>query len=158
MDLHPKALALDYLKDIQLMQLATSADDKPWLCNVWHVIDSDGNVYWISRDTREHSQHIDSNPYVSCSFQKHYDQGLGNVKGQAVIMSGTAKKLSGEECVAPYALYNQRYSKLEDFQSLEAFTKNKGHHYFYKMMPSTIVWWDEVNFPDEPKQILKGEL
>ncbi len=146
-----KQLYRDYLKDIKLMQLATCKDNKPWLSNVWFVIDEQDNVYWISRETRRHSEEIARNSHVSCTFHKWFDEGLGQ-KGQALVVSGEAKKLEGSECKKPYELYAERYPTVLDFQSLDTFLNDEGHHYFYKLTPKEIVWWDEINFPEEPRQ------
>lgn len=144
-----------YLDDVKLMQLATARDNKPWLCNVWYVIDDDGVIYWMSRDTRRHSEEIHDNENVACTFHLSFDEGLGQ-KGQAVIMSGIAKKLDGNACKKPYELYASRFPKLLEFQSLDAFLNNEGHHYFYKMTPEEIIWWDEVNFGNDPRQKIEA--
>jgi hypothetical protein len=78
-----------------------------------------------------------------------------NDPGQAMIISGQAKRLSGEECRKPYELYAERFPKLLEFQSLYKFLNDEGHHYFYKITPDEIIWWDEINFPENPKQEVK---
>lgn len=152
----PDAVALykEYLEDVKLMQLATCRDNQPWLCNVWFVMDDDGNIYFMSRKSRRHSEDIALNPNVACTFHKTFTKGLGE-KGQAVIISGTARMLSGDECLKPYDLYAVENPKLNEFQSKEAFTEGSGHHFFYKITPNEIVWWDEQNFPNDPRQIIK---
>lgn len=142
----------DYLKDIKLMQLATCHDNQPWLCNVWYVRDEEeGKFYFISRATRRHSEDIRDNQKVACTFHKCFDEGLGQ-KGQALIVAGNARRLKGSECFRPFDLYNVRYPKLASFQTKESFLKDLGHHFFYEITPTEIVWWDEVNFPEQPKQ------
>jgi len=147
-----KVLYTDYLIDIKLMQLATSRDEQPWLCNVWYVLNEDsGHFYFISRETRRHSEEIRDNPRVSCTFHKWFDGGLGE-QGQALIVSGKARQLSPKECDKPYDLYAARYPKLLAFQSKEATLDESGHHFFYEIVPEEIIWWDEVNFADQPRQ------
>lgn len=145
-----KSYYRDYLKDVKLMQLATSKDNQPWLCNVWYVADEDDNIYFISRETRRHSMEIAQNPKVSCTFHKWFERGLGE-QGQALVMQGLAKKMSGTEIAKPYDLYQKRYPHLTNFQDLEDFISGQGHHFFYKITPNKIVWWDEKNF-DQPRQ------
>jgi len=147
-----KKLYQEYLKEVKLMQLATVKDNKPWLCNVWYVIDEDQNIYWASRPTRKHSEDIENNPHVACTFHKWFDRGLMIDKGQAVVMSGRAIRLEGEECRKPYELYAAHHPNLFEFRSLESFVSGEGDHSFYKITPEKIVWWDEVNFPDDPRQ------
>ena len=150
--MNPKDIYPDILKDIKLMQLASVRDNKPWMCNVWYVMDEDHNVYWISRETRRHSLEIENNPHVAATMHPWFDKGLMNDPGQAMIISGQAKKLSGKECRMPYELYAKRFPKLLEFQSFEKFLNDEGHHYFYKITPDEIIWWDEINFPKNPKQ------
>lgn len=140
----------DYLDDVKLMQLATSYDNQPWLCNVWYVRDPQDNIYFISRETRRHSIEIEKNPKVSCTFHKWFERGLGE-QGQALVIAGKAKKMTGNEIEKPYTLYQERYPNLENFQSLDDFVNGTGHHFFYKITPKQIVWWDEKNF-DNPRQ------
>ena len=150
-----KQIYREYLQDIKLMQLATCKGDKPWLCNVWYVMDKEDNVYWISRGTRRHSEEISENPWAACTFHKWFGEGLG-VKGQALVMSGTVEVLTGDEIDFAYDLYAKRYPKLLEFQSLDE-SKNsteEGLHYFYKLTPKEIVWFDEVNFPKVSKQVV----
>jgi uncharacterized protein YhbP (UPF0306 family) len=66
--MNPKDIYPDILKDIKLMQLASVRDNKPWMCNVWYVMDEDHNVYWISRETRRHSLEIKDNPHVAATM------------------------------------------------------------------------------------------
>lgn len=146
-----QTLYRDYVKNIKLMQLATTRNNQPWLCNVWFVMDENDHVYWISRDTRRHSQEIHDNPYVSCTFHQWFDGGLGQA-GQALIMAGHAEKLSGDACKKPYELYAARYPKILEFQTEQEFLQDQGDHYFYKLTPQEIVWWDEKNFPDQSRQ------
>ncbi len=141
----------EYLEDVKLMQLATCRDNQPWLCNVWFVMDEDGKVYFISRENRRHSLEIGENEKVAGTFHKWFDEGLGQ-KGQALIVGGTARQLKLAECRKPFTLYAKRFPKIVSFQTLERFLRDEGSHYFYEITPTEIVWWDEVNFPDDPRQ------
>lgn len=149
-----KEIYQDILKDIKLMQLATCRDNQPWLCNVWYVMDEDENIYWNSRLTRRHSEEIADNPRVACTFHKWFNEGIGQ-KGQALIVSGNAELLSGEDIRMPYKLYVGRNPKFLDVQSLETTMSATGPHFFYKLTPDEIIWWDEVNFPDNPRRVVK---
>ena len=141
----------NYLKDVKLMQLATCENNQPWLCNVWFVNDDNNNIYWISRETREHSKQIKNNSNVACTFHKWFEEGLGQ-KGQALVISGQAEKLAGNVCEGPYDLYSKSYPKVLEFQTKKAFLNDEGHHFFYKVTPKRIVWFDEINFPEDPRQ------
>jgi len=146
-----KKLYKDYLQNVKLMQLATCVENQPWLCNVWFVQGTDENIYWCSRKTRRHSIEIEQNPYVSCTFHQEFTEGLGQ-KGQAVVMAGQAKLLEQSKISKIYDLYHKRYPKLPSLQSKDIFQKVTGDHFFYQMTPTEVIWWDEVNFPGDPRQ------
>jgi uncharacterized protein YhbP (UPF0306 family) len=55
----------DYLPGIIHMSLATSRDNKPWVCEVHFVYDKDLNLYFRSKKGRRHSQEIAENPNVA---------------------------------------------------------------------------------------------
>ncbi len=47
------------------MSLATSADNKPWVCELHFAYDGELNLYWRSKKSRRHSQEIEQNPNVA---------------------------------------------------------------------------------------------
>lgn len=47
------------------MQLATSLDNQPWVCNVWFAADTKLNIYWFSSITRRHSDEVTKNQKVA---------------------------------------------------------------------------------------------
>lgn len=153
--MNPREYYVSYLRDIKLMQLATCQNNRPWLCNVWYVMDDQDRVYWISRETRRHSQDLEINPYAACTFHAPYTGGLGE-KGQSLVMSGPVVKLNGESCHEPYALYAVRFPKIMEFQPLDHFLTHQAHHHFYQLTPDDIVWFDEINFPDDPRRVVRG--
>lgn len=142
-----------YLKDIKLMQLATCREGQPWLCNVWYVMDGDVNIYFTSRITRRHSREIADNSKVACTFHRWFDGGLGQ-KGQALVVAGTARLLPGDSVDDAYALYAWENPAIERMQDLSDFRQDKGPHFLYQITPHEIIWWDEVNNPDNPRQVL----
>lgn len=147
----PVTLYKDYLRDIRLMQLATCNNGQPWLCNVWYVMDEYERVYFMSRPDRRHCKEIETNPFVACTFHKSFEQGLGQ-PGQALVIAGKARRLPGEETEAPYTLYAEAYPRLKKMQNLQEFQDESGGHVFYEIVPHEIVWWDEVNFPEQSRQ------
>lgn len=150
-----KQIYHEFMEDVLLMQLATVRNNKPWLCSVWYVMDEEENIYWLSRKERRHSEEIAENPFAACTFHQWYEQGFAHDKGQALTMSGHVDILMGEACTKPYQLYTQRHPKMLDFQSLEDVQTEKGHHFMYKLTPEEIVWFDEINFPKQPRQVIK---
>jgi uncharacterized protein YhbP (UPF0306 family) len=55
----------EYLPNVLHMSLATSVNNKPWVCEVHFVYDDELNLYWRSKVDRRHSQEIAENPNVA---------------------------------------------------------------------------------------------
>lgn len=138
-------LLKQYFKENTLMQLATVDNSQPWLCNVYFVTDEDNNIYWTSNKTRRHSQEILKNPISACTIVHDSE------KKQALQITGESFQVPKKDLERVYGLYAQKYgekkSRLE-----EALEDTPGGRAFWVLRPKTISFWDEVNFPDSPKQ------
>ncbi|MFT5281038.1 MAG: hypothetical protein ACI9AR_000491 [Flavobacteriaceae bacterium] len=140
-----KKLLHQYLKESTLMQLATVSDGCPWLCNVYFVSDEDNNLYWTSKKARRHSQEILKNPISACTIV--YD----SKKKQALQITGKSYQVSIEDLERICNLYSEKYGKKSG--RLEEMLKDTPDgQAFWILKPDTISFWDEVNFPDSPKQ------
>ena len=134
MNLH--GLALEYFTTCKLMQLATISDGNPWICNVYFVIDDDLNIYWTSAKGRQHSVEIMANPKVAVSIVKDSE------RKQALQLTGLATIVQLRDATRVNKLYGEKFGD-----------KPEGRAY-WKITPTGIFFWDEVNFPDSPKQQL----
>ncbi|KKR76972.1 MAG: hypothetical protein UU21_C0001G0026 [Candidatus Levybacteria bacterium GW2011_GWA2_40_8] len=145
-----RKLIKEYLQEAKMMQLATSLDNMPWICNVWFAADSDLNIYWFSSTTRKHSKDILKNPNVAAAIvlpQSPKDTPRG------IQLKGTAKVLDDQKDVdKAIAVYKYRIFPME---TIEKFMKDPEFpHKFYKIKPSQIVLFDGVNFPEKWRQEL----
>lgn len=131
------------------MQLATVKDGKPWVCTVWFVADEQGNIYWESRKTRRHSQELSENPYVSAAIVKTYQRGRGE-KVMGLQLEGKARIVEPGEIEKAYSLYLAKYPQAPTI--LEEIKKSDAPTAFYVVKPDTCILFDEVNFPDNPRQ------
>ena len=80
----------EYLSGVIHMSLATSKDNKPWVCEVHFSEDEDLNLYFRSKTSRRHSQEIAANPHVAGNIVRQF--GLGE-EPLGVYFEGTAKLL-----------------------------------------------------------------
>jgi uncharacterized protein YhbP (UPF0306 family) len=76
------------------MSLATSKDNKPWVCEVHFAYDEDLNLYFRSLSSRRHSQEIAANPNVAGNVVRQFNLGDPAV---GVYFEGTAQKLEAGE-------------------------------------------------------------
>lgn len=137
------------------MQLATVKNNKPWVSSVWYVHDEDLNLFWISRRARRHSKELSKNPYVAGVIVKPHIIGSGE-KVRGLQFEGRAHDLMDEpdELKKVNKLYLKKYSKAEDIP-LENLTDPNYLATYYVVHPKTIVLFDEINFPDNPRQEYK---
>ena len=147
--MNPKDLIKQYLGQRNVMQLATSVNDQPYVCNVHFYADDQLNLYWISTEARRHSQELAQNPKVSAAILIHENTPAENyVIGLTII--GTVEflgKTVDSEIAAGYI------NKLQKEPSLiEEIASGQNPHRFYRLTPSSFVLFDSKNFPQDPRQ------
>lgn len=110
------------------MSLATSRDNKPWVCEVHFAYDDELNLYWRSLKSRRHSQEIAENPYVAGNVIDKYEVGQA-VEG--LYFEGKAELLQpGAEQDKAFELLRARVDASEDAIQDAA---NEDGHQFYKL-------------------------
>lgn len=139
----------DYLFQARLMQVATSHENSPWVCTVYFACDDALNLIWISTPERRHSREIDVNPRVAGTIVFPHTPGA-DVRG--IQFEGTARKLTDpKEVTHALSHYAKRYG-LEEAR-ISAIAANTDGHACYILTPNSYVLFDEVNFPDSPRQV-----
>lgn len=143
------SLIKKYLSEAKMMELATSADNQPWVCNVWFVADDQLNIYWFSSTTRRHSQEISKNSNVAAAIVTQHNPA--GETGVGVQIQGTAEQLSSEGDIAKARLVYE--GRIFDAKTIDDLIDNKEKpHKFYKLKPTLFVLFDPINFPDETRQ------
>ena len=145
-----KKLISDYLKETTLMQVATAKGSQPWACSVYYASDHDFNLYWISKKTTRHSKEISTNKKVAGVIVSPHKMG-DKVRG--LSFQGTAKELKGKEAAFGMLRYAKRFAMKKP--RVDKILKGLDGHYCYKITPKMFVLFDEVNFPDDPRQEYK---
>ncbi len=128
MQVDVEKIVREYLPDVIHMSLATSKDNKPWVCEVHYAFDEDLNLYFRSTTDRRHSQEIADNPSVAGNIVRPHSIGeypLG------IYFEGTARILTpGEDLDIAFYCLNERFKigkeKLEE-------AKDPSGHQFYKI-------------------------
>lgn len=145
-----RELVRDYLTKAQIMQIATVRDHQPWVATVYFATDIDLNLYWMSRASRRHSQEILENPKVAGVIVLPHNYGE---KVRGIQFEGNARQLSDGDAQAGINIYSSRFWIVED----RATTVSEGgdQHFCYQIRSSKFVLFDEVNFPNDPRQELK---
>lgn len=144
----------EYLQgDSATMQLATVRGGKPWVATVYFVVDNDLNVYWLSWPERRHSQELAANPDVAAAIVIKADQPVIGVQ-----LAGRAAEVTDPALVRKMAeKYVTKYGQGERFY--EAFAGGTNRHNMYRLCPTSIALFDEVEHMGEsPVAILDQSI
>lgn len=133
-----------YFSENKLMQLATVSGGQPWLCNVYFVTDENSNIYWTSARSRRHSKEVSDNPVVAATIVHDDD------KKQALQITGKAFEVALDDVERVDLLYSSKFGVKDRLIEVKA-NLPEGRAY-YVLKPESIFFWDEVHFPDSPKQ------
>lgn len=135
----------DYLPRIIHLSLATSDNNKPYVCEVHFAYDDQLNLYYRSLASRRHSIEIAKNPNVAGDIivQHTLEQQL-----LGVYFEGQAKVLGpGDELNTAFECLNKRL-KVSQADLEEA--KDPNGHQFYKITISK--WYVFGKFDGKPSQ------
>lgn len=106
----------EYLPEIIHMSLATSADNKPWVCEVHFAYDDDLNLYFFSTTDRRHCEELRNNKFVAGNIVKQHAMGE---KPCGVYFEGEAEQLEGvDESHIAYKTYSERYPNFSHWANL----------------------------------------
>ena len=140
----------EYLQTVLHMSLATSAGNKPWVCEVHFVYDDDLNLYFRSKPSRRHSKEIAANPNVAGNIVEQHaiDQApLG------VYFEGTAAVLEDFELDSP--VYKQFAERLNAKPEIIQDAKQPDGHKVYKITISDLYLFDARESKPSQKYHLK---
>lgn len=121
----------DCLAEVLHMSLATTKNDKPWVCEVHFAYDDDLNLYFRSLPARRHSQEIADNPNVAGNIVGPH--GI-NDQPRGVYFEGRAEMLEDvDESHPAFKSLSQRLNTSRDI--IEEGLQPDGHK-FYKITVS----------------------
>ncbi len=143
-----RKLIQEYYRDNRHMQLATVSNGQPWICTVYYATDNDFNLYWTSRRSRQHSIEISTDPKAAVTIVKDIE------RKQALQIIGSAYEVDNNDILRVHKLYQEKFGQ-EDYDIEEMKSRNPDGRAYWVFKPSVISLWDEVNFPDNPKQIFE---
>jgi uncharacterized protein len=137
-----------HLNSCSMMQVATSRDNRPWVCTVYYVIDDELNMYWISTPTRRHSTEIETNTQTAVAIAVTHTPGqdVVGVQGEGNSM----RVLDSDEIAHAIELYSDKYKTGAAWK--HDFLAGKNEHVVYRFRPEAFVLFDELNYPDDTRK------
>lgn len=122
----------EYVDKSLHMSLATSSENRPWVCEVHFVYDDGLNLYFRSLKTRRHSQEIAQNPSVAGNIVKQHSV---DEYPHAIYFEGLASLVKEEgEREKLFPLFQSRLHASEEI--LDEARQEDGHQ-FYKISVTT---------------------
>jgi len=97
--------ARQYLYEHNVLCLATSANDKPWIAPVFYAVFTDKLIFLSSPHTL-HCQNIASNPQISASVQEDYGD-WEEIKG--IQLQGTVSCVDNADKQSVIRAYSQKF-------------------------------------------------
>lgn len=133
MNIDVEKVVREYIDKSAHMSLATSAENKPWVCEVHFAYDDNLNLYWRSKTDRRHSQEIAINPFVAGNIVKQHSL---DEYPHAIYFEGVAELVDDESKHPKIAkLFINR--QIGDESIIEDAKDSDGHK-FYKI---TVANW-----------------
>jgi uncharacterized protein YhbP (UPF0306 family) len=140
-----KALITEYLSSNKHMQLATVKNGQPWICTVYFVHDDNFNLYWTSGRSRQHSLEILNDSKAAVTVVHDIE------RKQALQIIGNAYEVEDGDLERVHGLYTAKFgAKHYDLEEMKKHDPEGRSYWVFK--PTEIFLWDEVNFPEAPKQ------
>lgn len=136
----------EYLSNVVHMSLATSRDNKPWVCEVHFAYDDNLNLYFRSLTSRRHSQEIADNASVAGNIVKQHfigEPGVGvYFEGSACLLPEGEQRNQAARCII---------DRLQaDGSILEQANQSDGHQ-FYMIAVDTFYVFGKFDTPSGQK-------
>ncbi len=142
----------EYLRKGKLMQLATVKRGQPWIINCWYIYDDNFNFYFISGQSARHVVELKNNEKVACSIAPHYTLEKLGQKVQGLMFEGVAKEVKGSSLAEVFNNFVARWKFSTNYINLDRLKRGGAGSKLYKIKATKIVWFDEINFSNNPRQ------
>ena len=150
MSVDVEKLVREHIDKTVHMSLATSKDDKPWVCEVHFAYDEDLNLYFRSKASRRHSLEVAENPFVAGNIVRQHELGEYPT---GVYFEGTCELLDDGE--ARNKAFECLKNRLNVPDNAREDADNEDGHKFYKITIAN--WYIFGKFDDNGGQKYKLE-
>ena len=154
----PREFLKEYVESGKLMQLATlRSDGSPELCNVWYDPHFGPDLLrFISRHDRNHSVNICTDGRVAGSIIAIHLEALGQ-KVRGVTFTGAGRELPLVGIGDAIDSFVSRWPASTVVIDAERLTNGDIPTRMYEVIIDEWVLFDEVNFPEQPRQTINPD-
>ena len=131
-----RVLALDYLRDHQVMTLATTGNEGPWAAAVFYV-NKEFDLYFLSAGHTRHAQNISINYRASAAIHEDY-KDWPTIKG--IQLEGVVDHLHGSERQNAISLYQAKYPFIKG--AVPQLRRSLAKVNWYRLVPSRLYFID----------------
>ncbi len=143
-----KSLIKEFLGQHQLMTLATSGHDHPWIAVVYYTFDQDLNLYFLSSPETLHCRHLVHNKQVAISISDSRQKVSDKKKGLQIY--GLADQVSRADKIKHVLKMWKRAIGVKDPQlSYENMMGKVIKSKIYKVTPKKIKFFNQELFEVE---------
>ena len=152
-----RALLEQYVQAGKLMQLASlSSDGSPVICNVWYDAHFAPDVLrFISRYDRQHSQNVRIDGRVAGGIIAIPLEELGQT-ARGVTFTGSARELPASGIDGEITAFVARWPRAEASLNPGKLSSGEIVTRLYEVTIAEWVLFDEENFPEQPRQVIKA--
>lgn len=146
-----------YVSSGKLMQLATLREGgSPMVCNVWYDAHFAPDLLrFISRRDRHHSVNIREDARVAGAIVVNHPGALGQpVIG--VTFTGTARELATVGVESEVSAFAERWPAARGALEAEKMGNWSPATWIYEVAVEEWVVFDEVNYADQPRQVIRA--
>jgi len=131
-----RKLVLAYLRQHQVMTLATIGPEGPWAAAVFYI-NEEFTFYFLSAGHTRHSQNIAENSRVAATIQEDY-KDWPSIRG--IQLEGVVGQLQGAERQRARSLYEEKYPFIKNATPQIRFGLTRVN--WYQMSPSRLYFID----------------
>lgn len=146
-----KSIVQKFLKEGQVLTIATSSGKQPWIANAFYVSDDRFNLYFLSGKSTRHSKEAKANSKVAVAI---YDHGSkpGDVKG--IQIEGALSTAPPSVVLKIFPQYLKKFPETKAFLSNPKLLLKKSFEIkLYKIAPTRIFYLDEEKFGEERQEL-----
>jgi hypothetical protein len=150
-----RALLEEYVAAGKAMQLATlEPGGAPVVCNLWFASSfTPDRLYFISRPSRAHCENIRADGRVAGAvLDITLEEWTQPVRGAQ--FTGTARELPATGIEPQIGVYTGRWHQAAHAIDPARLASGEAHHRVYEIEVTGWVLVDEVNFKDDPRQVI----
>lgn len=153
----PRSVLEQYVAGGKLMQVATLCPDgSPSVCNVWYACQFTPDLLrFISRPDRNHSVNIRRDGRVAGSIIAIELDGLGQTV-QGVTYRGLARELPTTGIDQEVGRFLARWPAATGAIAPDVLARKATASRLYEIAVHEWILFDEVNFPDLPRQVIEA--